>query len=244
VGSMQGDASQEKGAGTLRIAEIYASRQGEGQWTGEPSVFVRVSGCNLRCWFCDTPFASWTPEGQTEPLAEVLARVLSFPEQHVVVTGGEPLIFPATLALCTALRAAGKVVTIETAGTVDTPVSCDLLSLSPKLSSSAPDPEQHPAWHRAHQQRRQRADLVRSWIQQHPYQLKFVIANLTDFQEVLEYLAQIPEARPEHVWLMPEGTDTATLDVRTQWLEPLAQEHRFHFCPRSHIYWFGNRRGT
>ena len=76
----------------MKIAEIFYSIQGEGMLTGVPSVFVRTSGCNLRCWFCDTPYTSWTSEGEDVAVAEVLARLEVFPTRHAVVTGGEPLI--------------------------------------------------------------------------------------------------------------------------------------------------------
>src|SRR5688572_12191671 len=99
---------------TLRIAEIYSSLQGEGLLTGTPSVFVRASGCNLRCWFCDTPYTSWKPEGEDWSVEEIVAevekrgreslavvdsdlRVASAPPKtpdpvrHAVITGGEPM---------------------------------------------------------------------------------------------------------------------------------------------------------
>src|SRR5688572_13141518 len=96
----------------MRVAEIYTSRQGEGLLTGTPSVFVRASGCNLRCWFCDTPYTSWEPEGEDWSVEEVLAEVegqkwgrfttcqetasdgrLQTCPTHVVITGGEPMLF-------------------------------------------------------------------------------------------------------------------------------------------------------
>ena len=84
---MQREALNRKGA-LLRICEIYASVQGEGLLTGIPSVFVRTSGCNLRCWFCDTPFASWAPEGPHLTVDEVLAKTLALELRHIVLTGG------------------------------------------------------------------------------------------------------------------------------------------------------------
>ncbi|MFO1065854.1 MAG: 7-carboxy-7-deazaguanine synthase QueE [Pirellulales bacterium] len=240
---MRVDEKIEKGAARLRVAEIYASRQG-GPLTGRPSVFVRLSGCNLRCHFCDTPFASWTPEGPQISLDELLSKVLEFPEADVVITGGEPLIFPALTELTQYLRQAGRVITIETAGTVDTPFVCDLLSISPKLSSSAPDVDSHPAWHRTHHERRERLDLVREWISRFDYQLKFVVGSPSDTAEVLDYLHRLGSASHEKVWLMPEGTDWATLEEKANWLQPFCSEHGFHYCPRQHIQWYGNRRGT
>jgi 7-carboxy-7-deazaguanine synthase len=207
-------------------------------------VFLRTSGCNLRCWFCDTPFASWHPEGELATVDQVVARALACDEPDVVVTGGEPLLFPSIGEVCRRLRKAGRRVTIETAGTLDRDFECDLLSISPKLASSAPDAATHPAWHAAHNQRRQRIDLVRSWLGQFDYQLKFVVADLVDAEEVLAYLAQLGSVDPQRVWLMPEGTTVEVLESRAAWLAPWCQQHGLHYCPRSHIYWYGNRRGT
>ena len=252
VGSMRAETEVRKGASPdqrpaidrLRVAEIYASRQGEGRWTGAPSVFLRTSGCNLRCWFCDTPFASWHPEGDSLTVDEVLARTLAFREADVVITGGEPLLFPSIGEICKRLRAAGRRVTIETAGTIDQVFECDLLSVSPKLSSSAPDASAHPRWHATHHARRQQIDLVRRWTQQVDYQLKFVVSDLADAAEVLDYLEQLGSVDPDRVWMMPEGTSMDVLESRAAWLVPWCTQHGFHYCPRSHIAWYGNRRAT
>src|ERR1700722_8035561 len=72
----------------LNIAEIFYSVQGEGMLVGVPSVFIRLSGCNLRCTWCDTPYASWEPEGDEMFLGTVLADVRGRWSTHVVVTGG------------------------------------------------------------------------------------------------------------------------------------------------------------
>ena len=74
----------------MKIAEIYNSRQGEGFLTGVESTFVRTSGCNLRCWFCDTPYTSWQPEGEDLSLDEILARVEELARSHVVITVSVP----------------------------------------------------------------------------------------------------------------------------------------------------------
>ncbi len=72
----------------MRIAEIFYSIQGEGKLLGVPSVFVRVSWCNLRCFCFDTPYASWNPEGADMSVAEIAAKVSEFGARHVVLTGG------------------------------------------------------------------------------------------------------------------------------------------------------------
>src|ERR1700704_5212716 len=76
----------------MKISEIFYSIQGEGMLAGVPSVFLRTSGCNLRCTWCDTPYTSWKPEGDDLPLAAILADVRGHGSTHVVVTGGEPMI--------------------------------------------------------------------------------------------------------------------------------------------------------
>src|SRR5580765_8180777 len=122
----------------MKVSELFFSIQGEGKLTGVPSVFVRASGCNLRCVWCDTPYASWDPEGDDVPVDEIVQRVAGFGAKHIVVTGGEPMIMPDVESLCAALKSAGQHITIETAATVFKPVQLDLASLSPKLSNSTP----------------------------------------------------------------------------------------------------------
>src|SRR5438067_3838276 len=123
----------------LRIAELFYSIQGEGSLAGVPSVFIRTSGCNLRCAWCDTPYTSWHPEGADLTLEQILEAVNAHPARHVVVTGGEPMIAPEIIALTERLRELGLHITIETAGTVFQPVACDLMSISPKLANSTPE---------------------------------------------------------------------------------------------------------
>lgn len=228
----------------MRIAEVFASRQGEGLLTGTPSAFVRTSGCNLRCWFCDTPYASWQPEGDDLSLDDILARVQGLGCGHVVITGGEPMLFAELVPLCAQLRARGLHLTIETAGTLDLPVECDLMSLSPKLASSAPSLEREPAWHWRHHRSRHVPAVVRGLIVRYQYQVKFVIDQPADLDEVERYLAELPEIDRHRVWLMPQGTQTAELVARQAWLEPLCLERGFRFCPRRQIEWYGPRRGT
>jgi len=229
----------------MRIAEIYKSIQGEGFLTGTPSVFVRTSGCNLRCRFCDTPFASWWPEGEYLALDAILARVKELGETHVILTGGEPMLFAESVELTMALRHLGRHITIETAGTRYLPVACDLMSISPKLSNSAPAADQGPGWARRHDTRRHAPDTIRRLVAEHPYQVKFVVDSVADCREVEEYLAGFPEIDRGRVMLMPMGTDAAALAETAVWLEPYCAEHGLHYCPRRHVDWFGGVvRGT
>src|SRR6187397_86153 len=99
----------------MLISEIFYSIQGEGMLTGVPSVFVRTSGCNLRCRWCDTMYASWKPEGGEMSVAEILSAVEQWPGRHVVLTGGEPMVARGIRELAEALRARGMHITVETA---------------------------------------------------------------------------------------------------------------------------------
>ena len=228
----------------MRVSEIYKSIQGEGFLTGTESVFVRAAGCNLRCWFCDTPFASWYPEGEDLSVEEILERIRQSPASHVVLTGGEPMLFAELIPLCAALRAAGRHITIETAGTLFLPLDCDLMSISPKLSNSTPDEDLAGTWRRRHERTRHVPDVIRRLIAEYDYQLKFVIGQREDCDEVLKYLEQFPEVDRSRVLMMPLGIDVQELDRIGAWLDGYCQEHELHFCPRRQIEWFGLRRGT
>jgi len=228
----------------MRIAEIFLSIQGEGLLTGTESVFVRTSGCNLRCSFCDTPYASWLPEGDDLALDEIVAEVRRHACRHVVVTGGEPMLFAETVPLCEALRRQGHHITIETAGTLDLPVACDLMSVSPKLSNSTPDSERHPKWSARHERTRHAPQVIRRLTADYPYQLKFVVDTEGDVAEIETYLAEFPHVARERVLLMPQGIDADDLAERGRWLKPLCKSRGYRFCPRRQIEWFGAVRGT
>ncbi len=240
---MQTDMQLRKGAELIRISEVYSSRQGEGLLTGTPSIFVRTSGCNLRCWFCDTKFASWAPEGEQLSIEQITATVAQHQPRHVVLTGGEPMIYKSLPQLTSQLKAIGMHITIETAGTISRPVDCDLMSISPKLSSSAP-PAGSGSWRQLHDARRERMQVVRELMLQYDYQLKFVIDSLADTAELLDYLERLGSFDPTRVLLMPQGVDVASLEATEVWLRPWSDAQGFQFSPRAHITWFGNRRGT
>jgi 7-carboxy-7-deazaguanine synthase len=228
----------------MKIAEIYKSIQGEGFLAGTESVFIRASGCNLRCWFCDTPYASWSPEGDDLSVESIVAQVTEWDAGHVVVTGGEPMLFAELIPLAAALRAAGRHVTIESAGTLYLPVACDLMSISPKLSNSTPSSFRAPAWARRHESSRHQPNVVRRLISEYEYQLKFVVESKDDCDEVAAYLGEIPEIEESRVMLMPQGTEASQLAEVGKWLEPYCQHLGWRFCPRLQIEWFGLVRGT
>jgi 7-carboxy-7-deazaguanine synthase len=223
----------------LRIAELFYSLQGEGSLVGVPSVFVRTSGCNLRCAWCDTPYTSWQPEGAEMAIDEIAAQVQVYPARHVVVTGGEPMIAPEIVVLTERLHGLGMHITIETAGTVFQPVECDLMSISPKLANSTPEGP-HAA---QHERRRIQKNVLTELMARYDYQLKFVIAKPEDMDEARGLVAALRAPR-ERVVLMPEGTDAARLRERALWLAEICKEEGFRFSPRLHVDLWGNRRGV
>ena len=230
----------------MLVAEIFYSIQGEGELTGVPSVFIRTSGCNLRCSWCDTKYASWTPEGSESTIDEITAQVDGYPARYVVLTGGEPMVAREIHELARRLKAMGKHITIETAATIlPEGIPCDLASLSPKLSNSTPDATIAGAWRDRHEKRRLQPDIIRDWIQHYNYQLKFVVASEIDLEEVHDLLATVgAEIAPAKVLLMPEGMDQAVLRQRSLWLVEVCKRHGYRYCDRLHISLFGNTKGT
>jgi len=223
----------------MLIAEIFHSLQGEGSLIGVPSIFIRTSGCNLRCSWCDTPYTSWQPEGEKYSLDQILEQVAAYPARHAVVTGGEPMIASEIVPLTERLRARGLHVTIETAGTVFAPVACDLMSISPKLANSTPT----GSWATQHERLRFQPDVLRRLIESYDYQLKFVVAQPGDLDEIRRMLDRLPADRAK-VILMPEGIEPSILRERGAWLAELAKREGFRFSPRLHIELWGNRRSV
>ena len=235
----------------MKIVEIYPSLQGEGLLAGTPSVFVRASGCNLRCHWCDTPFTSWDPQGEEMSAAEIVATVHGFGHRHAVLTGGEPLLFADTLTVAEALRRAGLHVTIETAGTVAPAAAeqssiADLVSISPKLSSSAPPADTAAGWAARHEAARRRDDVLARLMARGQWQLKFVVGSPADLDEAVGWLADlgITPGPAAPVFFMPEGVAAASLAQTTSWLEQACRRHGVRIAPRHHIAWFGNTRRT
>jgi organic radical activating enzyme len=235
--------------------EIFASLQGEGPSAGMPVAFVRLSRCNLACTWCDTAY-TWRFEGDAGPFgrphrdgvafdrkanqvtlspAETAARIAAMGQNRLVITGGEPLLQAGALAEMLA-HLPDISVEIETNGTVAPPARLDILvdqyNVSPKLAHSgnpadlALIPERLDAW----------AAEPRAF-------LKFVIAAPGDVAEVLE-LQRRYRFQPSQVFLMAEGTDSATQRDRQAWLAPLCLEHGFRMSDRLHIHLYGDTRGT
>jgi organic radical activating enzyme len=231
--------------------EIFASLQGEGPSQGKPVAFVRLSRCNLACEWCDTAY-TWHFEGDNRPHRsgetyqrranqvtlseeETAQRIADLGQSRLVVTGGEPLLQGPALAKMLALLP-DVTVEIETNGTVEPHPALDPLveqyNVSPKLAHSG-----NPADMALIPER------LRHWAAEPRATFKFVIAEPADVDEVLALAKRFAIPR-ERIWLMAEGTDTATLEAREAWLAPLCVEHRLTLSKRLHIQLFGDTRGT
>ena len=232
------------------VSETFVSLQGEGTLTGVPSWFCRLSGCNLRCRWCDTPYASWSPEGDKRTVADLVDECARTGVKHAVLTGGEPMIFPQLAPLTHALARAGVHITIETAGTVDRDdIAFDLMSLSPKLANSTPtgDPRDPAgAWAERHEQRRLNLPVLRSLIDRSARaakQFKFVVTGPDDLAEIDELLSALDGVDPGEVFLMPEGVETPD-PASVKWVVDLCLDRGWRYGHRLHIELFGDSRGT
>ena len=152
------------------------------------------------------------------------------------------MLQPEVVPLARTLREQGRVVTMETAGTIFRPVDVDLMSISPKLSNAAPREETH--WQERHERDRDRPDAMQKLLIGSTYQLKFVVDQPEDLNEIVAYLERFPQISQDRVWLMPQGIRQEELLEKGVWLAPAAAELGFRFCPRRHIEMFGNVRGT
>jgi 7-carboxy-7-deazaguanine synthase len=228
----------------MRIAEIFYSIQGEGRLVGTPSVFIRTSGCNLRCVWCDTPNTSWRPEGRELSVPAILSRVKRHPCPHVVITGGEPFLCRELPELTDRLRAEGRHITVETAATLFAPIACDLISLSPKLSNSIPWKREQGKFAAMHEKRRLDFAVIQQLIQRYDYQLKFVVDRTSDFAEIGRILQNIEPVDHARVLVMAQARTKAELREKSRWIIESCKKYGFGYSPRLQIELFGNRRGT
>jgi 7-carboxy-7-deazaguanine synthase len=227
----------------VKIAEVFYSIQGEGVLVGVPSVFIRTSGCNLRCTWCDTPYTSWSPEGEDLSIEQIAGTVAGFRAKHVVITGGEPMIASEMVRLTRILREARCHVTIETAGTVYASVTCDLMSVSPKLSNSIPYEREGGRWAAQHDRLRYQPEVLKRLTREYSYQLKFVVTSPGDLDEINEIRDNLSAER-ERIILMPEGTSRELLWERGQWIAEVCKTNGYRYSPRLHIDLWGDRRSV
>ncbi len=177
-------------------------------------------------------------------LDEIVEQVTQQDLDHVVLTGGEPMLFDPIVELTNRLKQLGKTITVETAGTVYRDLDCDLMSISPKLAHSTPFGDIQ--WEQRHEELRLQPEVLRKLIANYPYQLKFVVdtGKPSEIKEIEDLIAEIGSIPPDHVLLMPEGRDQATLWEKAKCLIPIVSERNWRLAPRLQIDLFGDTRGT
>ncbi len=232
----------------MKISEIFYSIQGEGRLAGVPSVFVRLAGCPLRCRWCDTQYAWDYKNARKLSVAGILAKVNQYPAEHVVITGGEPMLLPdlkvnkELMELTTGLRQIGRHITIETAGLVYIPdLPCDLMSISPKLSNAIPKTEKLAQIHR---RAPRDAAVIAELIDHYECQLKFVVESPADMDEIHDVLKQVPVIEKSRIMLMPQASTRVELIDRSPIVAQCCKETGFSFCNRLQVLIWDNQRGV
>lgn len=213
----------------MKVIEIFSSLQGEGLLVGRPSVFIRTAGCPLRCRWCDTKYALDASAAEELSIEEIVKRAADFGDNSVVVTGGEPMVQAELGELLSRLRDVFSHITVETSGVkYQAGLECDLMSISPKLSNSGLenfDPEP-----------------VKKLMEEYQYQLKFVIVDKADGDEVVSFLKYFVTYDPEKVLLMPEGSTRSQVMERSTMVADICRRLGFVFGQRLHtLLWDGQK---
>lgn len=223
--------------------EIFYSVQGEGKNAGTPSIFVRLSLCNLHCVWCDTPYTwDWKKFDKEKEIIEVSVKEVAeemqkFPCKNVVLTGGEPMLQQNELVLLMSeLKPDFYHFEVETNGTIIPSDELDRLmgqyNCSPKLENSGNSLKE-----------REREEALRFFAKSPKTTFKFVMKNKNDLEEVVPLMKKY-RISADKVTLMPEGRTVESLKEKEDWLLPLCGEMGFHFSDRLHIHRFGDRRGV
>jgi 7-carboxy-7-deazaguanine synthase len=224
----------------MRVNEVFYSLQGEGFLAGLPSVFIRLAGCPLRCRWCDTKYAWDQTAGAHYSIDKIIQTVQQSRSRFVVITGGEPMVNPELPELVQKLKESDKHITIETAGIVFIPdMSCDLMSISPKLSNSTPDDTELAA---GQEDSRLDVAVLRELISSYKYQLKFVVDSQADLPEIQQTLEEIGNVDSEKVMLMPQAATRDELLTKSPMVAQMCEQACLAFSQRLQILLYDGQR--
>ena len=234
----------------ITYSECFESIQGEGSLMGVPSIFFRTSGCNLRCHWCDTPYTSFTPENKKVTIMEAVHLIEQYNSKYVVITGGEPLIQSAKVyLLCHLLKEKDYHITIETNGTryVKGIIKyCDLMSVSPKLSDSAPKIEQVQSEHWINKHEKDRLDIetLNRLLNNCNCQFKFVVSNEHHIEEIEALQTILRNLTNNLIYLMPEGRTEKEVKDKQEWVVDTCIKKGWLYSDRLHVRIWGDKRGV
>jgi 7-carboxy-7-deazaguanine synthase len=216
-----------RATGPLLISEIFYSLQGEGPNIGKPTVFLRTTGCNLACTWCDEPDALEIKNGKQMTDDAILAEIHKHSAKHIDITGGEPMLQQLKLRpLLIQLKALGYTLEIETNGFFASQID-DLITnynCSPKLTGSGNNP-------------------YKLKLRSEKAMYKFVIDDEADITETLKYI-QDEELSHHQVRFSPQCRTEKEAFEKSLWLMERCKDLNITFAPRMHIYYWGNKIGT
>ena len=210
----------------MKINEIFLSIQGEGIYTGIPSVFIRTAGCNLNCPWCDTAYAKSQDDGTEMSISSIVKEAQRYDIDHVIITGGEPTIYPEELKkLCNELNFLNKKITVETNSTLFVDCNPHLLSLSPKLYQDWND------------------EIIMKNISKNcEKQIKIVVSSIEEAIDALKRIEKF-DIKKENIFLMPNA-DTRDKHIRgAAWLVPFCCKNNVRFCGRLQTLLWNSEHG-
>ena len=210
----------------MKISEMFSSIQGEGIWIGVPSFFIRVAGCNLECTWCDTIYARNLENAKDFSTDEIIAEALNSGLQHIVITGGEPSLYPDEIKkICSAMHENFRKVTIETNGSNFIECEADLISISPKFSGSQLD-HSIECWY---------PEIIRKYMEHGiQAQIKCVVGTEIEARDAIMKISS--ENFPKNlVFLMPKANNRDLILAGADWLVKFCCDSGFKYGARLHI---------
>ena len=208
----------------MRVSEIFYSLQGEGESIGKPVIFLRLSGCHLRCTWCDSKFTWDFKSGKTMTTAEILKEIKKFPAKHLVITGGEPLIQQSALKELLE-KIPNYYIEMETSGSLKSHLDdyINHYNCSPKLSNSG-----------------NKEIRLEKFPAEKTY-YKFVVSDEKNLHEIKNFIKK-HHLNKERIFLMPEGITKRIIQEKSLWLAEICKKENLRFTPRLHINIWGNKR--
>jgi 7-carboxy-7-deazaguanine synthase len=211
----------------LKVNEIFHSIQGESTYAGRPCVFVRLTGCNLRCSYCDTEYAFY--EGVTMSIEEILTQMRAWKTKLVEVTGGEPMMQPSVVGLMERLLEDGYEVMLETGGSLSLEAVPEPVIKIVDFKTPSSGMEKKNLWN------------ILEQLASHD-QIKFVVGDRMDFDWVMDRLGDYHLHERWTVLLSPTY-DVLTPDILAQWILeenlPVRMQIQMH-----KVIWDPNLRGV